>query len=224
MYENQPVSIGRTSESALATNKVLRNTYALLAMTLVFSALTAGAAMFMGVSFGAGTIATLAGIALLWLVLPRTANSAAGIGVVFLITGLLGFGVGPLVSHYMSFGNGGNIVMTALGGTGAIFLGLSAYVLTTRKDFSFLGGMIITGLIAMVVLMLVGLFVNMPALHLAISAGIIMLMSAYILWETSAIIHGGQTNYIMATASLYLSILNIFTSLLRLLGALGGDD
>lgn len=224
MYENQPVSIGRTSESALATNKVLRNTYALLSMTLVFSAMTAGTAMAMGVSYGAGMIASLVGIALLWLVLPRTANSAAGIGVVFLITGLLGFGVGPLVAHYLSFANGGKIVMTATGGTGMIFLALSAYVLTTKKDFSFLGGMLFTGLIAMIGLMLIGLFIDMPALHLAISAGIILLMSGYILWETSLIINGGQTNYIMATASLYISILNIFTSLLHLLGALGGDD
>lgn len=223
MYQNQP-AIVRTRESALATNKVLRNTYALLSMTLLFSALTAAAAMAMGVSHGAGMLASLGGIGLLWLVLPRTANSAAGIGVVFLITGLLGFGIGPLVGHYLSFANGGNIVMTAAGGTGVIFLALSAYALTTKKDFSFLGGMLFTGLIAMIVLMLVGLFVNMPALHLALSAGIILLMSGYILWETSLIINGGQTNYIMATASLYISILNIFTSLLHLLGALGGDD
>ena len=216
------------STSALEVNKVLRNTYMLLGITLVFSALTAGISMAVGIGHGVGLIMSLVALGLIWFVLPRTANSSAGLAVVFAFTGLIGASLGPILNHYLAFANGGSIVLQALGGTAWIFLGLSAYTLTTRKDFSFLQGFVVVGMMVMIVAMLVligaSLFgFNVSGLQLAFSAGVVLLMSALILYQTSAIIHGGETNYIMATTTLYLSIINLFTSLLHLLGA-GGDD
>ena len=223
MYQNERV-IGRASESALATNKVLRNTYTMLSMTLLFSALMAGVSMTMHVGFMANLIAFGGSIVLLWFVLPRTANSSAGVAVVFGITGLLGFGLGPVLNAYMGLANGAQIIMTALGGTGVIFLSLSAYALTTKRDFSFMGGMLFVGMIVVVLAMVANIFMNIPALSLTISAVVILLMSGFILFDTSRIINGGETNYLLATVSLYLSLYNIFVHLLNLLGALSGDD
>ena len=221
MLGNQSVA-SRPIESVLSTNKVIRSTYQLLSMTLLFSAVAAYLSIAMQASQGMGLVATIAGIVMLWFVLPKTANSASGIPVIFAITGLLGFGIGPMVAHYLAINP--SIVMTALGGTGVIFLGLSGYALTTRKDFSFMGGFLMVGMLVIVGASLLNIFMGIPALSLAVSAAVIMIMSGFILYETSSLIHGGETNYIMATASLFLSILNIFTSLLHLLGALGGDD
>lgn len=219
-----PQEITRSSAAAPAINKVLRSTYALLSMTLLFSAVMAGVSM----AFQMGPITHLlsfvGSIVLIWFVLPRTANSAAGIGVVFAITGLMGFGLGPLLNAYLAMANGSQVVTTALGGTGAIFLGLSAYALTTKKDFSFLGGMLFVGLMVVLLGAVVNIFLAIPAASLAISAAVIMLMSGFILYDTSRIIHGGETNYILATVSLYLSIYNIFVSLLHILGAFSSDD
>lgn len=223
MYQNERV-ISHSSESALATNKVLRNTYALLSVTLLFSAVMAGISMAMNVGFMANLIAFGGSVVLLWFVLPRTANSAAGIAVVFGITGLLGFGLGPILNAYLAMANGGQLIMTALGGTGVIFLALSAYALTTKRDFSFLGGMLVVGFIVVLLAAIANIFLTIPALSLTISAVVILLMSGFILFDTSRIINGGETNYIMATVSLYLNIYNIFVHLLHLLGALGGDD
>ena len=205
-------------------NKVLRNTYLLLSMTLLFSALTAGLSMMLHVSHVVSLVCSFGALGLIWLVLPRTANSGAGIGVVFAITGLLGFGLGPVLNAYLSLANGPELIATSLGGTGVIFLALSGYVLTTRKDFSFMGGFLIVGLIIAVVAMLANLFLQIPALSLALSGAIILIMSGFILFDTSRIIHGGETNYVTATVSLYLSIYNIFVSLLQILGIFGGDD
>ena len=221
MYQDQSV-MTRSAESVLATNKVLRNTYALLSMTLIFSGLMAFAGIAMQVGHGAALIADIVAIVMLWFVLPRTANSAAGIPVIFAITGLLGLGLGPILNHYLAVNS--SIVMTALGGTGVIFLALSAYALTTRKDFSFMGGFLMVGFFVVLGAALLNIFLAMPVLFLVINAAIIMIMSGFILYETSSIIHGGETNYIMATASLFLSILNMFQALLHLLGAFGGDD
>lgn len=221
MLGNQSVA-SRPIESVLSTNKVIRSTYQLLSMTLLFSAFAAYLSIAMQASQGMGLVATIAGIVMLWFVLPKTANSAAGIPVIFAITGLLGFGIGPMVAFYLAVNP--SIVMTALGGTGVIFLGLSGYALTTRKDFSFMGGFLMVGMLVIIGAALLNIFMGIPALSLTISAAVIMIMSGFILYETSSLIHGGETNYIMATASLFLSILNIFTSLLHLLGALGGDD
>lgn len=216
------------STSALETNKVLRNTYMLLGITLIFSAFTAGISMAIGIGHGIGLVMSLVALGLIWFVLPRTANSSAGLAVVFAFTGLIGASLGPILNHYLAFSNGGSIVLQALGGTALIFLGLSAYTLTTRKDFSFLQGFVVVGMLVMIVAMLVLIGAsffgfNVSGLQLAFSAGIVLLMSALILYQTSAIIHGGETNYILATTSLYLSIINLFTSLLHLLGA-GSND
>jgi modulator of FtsH protease len=159
---------------------------------------------------------------MLWFVLPRTANSAAGIPVLFGITGLLGFGLGPVLNYYLAVNP--SIVMTALGGTGTIFLGLSGYALTTRKDFSFLGGFVMVGMLVVLGAAVLNIFLGIPALFLAVNAAVVMIMSAFILWQTSSLIRDGETNYIMAAAGLFLSILNLFQALLHLLGAFSGND
>ncbi len=217
-------TIARSQESVLQTNKVIRNTYILLSMTLVFSAIMAAVSTMLVMPPITYLVTFGASILLLWLVLPRYANSTAGVGIVFLITGLLGFGLGPMLSMYLQLANGATLIMTALGGTGVIFLTLSGYALTTRKDFSFMGGFLMVGMVVAVVAIIANIFLNIPALSLAISAAIIMLMSGFILFDTSRIIHGGETNYVIATIGLYISILNIFVHLLHILGVFSGDD
>ena len=207
--------------SVLETSRVLRNTYGLLSMTLLFSALAAFIGVSMNASHGMALIADIVAIAMLWFVLPRTANSASGIPVIFAITGLLGFGLGPVLNYYLSVNP--SIVTTALGGTGVIFLGLSGYALTTRKDFSFMAGFLMVGMFVVLAAALANIFFQMPALFLAVNAVVVMIMSGFILYETSSLIHGGERNYIMATASLFLSILNMFQALLHLLGAFNDD-
>jgi len=214
-------AVTRSTEAILQTNKLIKNTYLLLSMTLIFSGLTAFLSIAMNAPHGIAFAATLVGIGLLWFALPRTQNSGAGVPVIFAITGLLGFGLGPMLSYYLSVNP--NIVVVAMGGTGTIFLGLSGYALSTRKDFSFMGGFIFVGMLVAIGAMLLNLFLGIPALALAVSAAVIMIMSGYILFQTSAMIHGGETNYISATAGLFIAILNIFTSLLHILGAFGDD-
>jgi modulator of FtsH protease len=215
-------AVTRAPEAILQTNKLIKNTYMLLSMTLIFSGVMAFVSILMQASFGIAFASTLIGIGLLWFALPKTQNSSAGIPVIFAITGLLGFGLGPMLTHYMSINP--SIVMTAMGGTGAIFLGLSGYALSSRKDFNFMGGFLAVGLLVAIGAMVLNIFLAIPALALAVSAAVIMIMSGLILYQTSAMIHGGETNYISATAGLFLSILNIFTSLLHILGAFSGDD
>lgn len=217
----QTTSIQR--ESALSTNKVLRQTYALLSMTLLFSAAMAGLSMVLNLPVGVSMVSSIAAIVLLMFVLPKFEDSAAGIGLVFLATGLLGLGLGPMLNAYLSLPNGSAVVSTAMAGTGGIFLALSAYVLTTKKDFSFMGGFLMVGLIVVFGAVILSMFVNMPMLSLAVSAGMILLMSGFILFDTSRIINGGETNYIRATVSLFINIFNIFTSLLHILGIMGDE-
>ena len=211
------------------TQKVLRNTYMLLGMTLAFSALTAGISMSMNLGGGAAMIMSLAAIALVWFVLPRTANTAMGLPVVFLFTGLFGAALGPMLNRYLALPNGSEMVMQALGGTAIIFFSLSAYVLTTKKDFSFMGGFLFAGLMVVIVgaigAMVASFFfgVDVSLLSLVISGAIVLLMSGFILFDTSRIINGGETNYIMATVGLYLNIYNLFTSLLHIIGATSDD-
>lgn len=220
---NQNYAVTRSEESILATNKLIKNTYMLLSMTLLFSALMAGVSMAIQVPPMVSMVCSFASLGLLWFVLPSMANSASGIWVTFLITGLLGFGLGPILSYHLAMPNGSQTVMTALGGTGAIFLGLSGYALTTRKNFSFMAGYLFVGILVAFLAGIASLLFSMPALSLAVSAVFILLMSGMILYETSQMVHGGQTNYILATISLYISIYNLFTSLLHLLGAFGDD-
>lgn len=226
MYEQ--TNISHASSRGIEINSVLRNTYLLLGLTLAFSALTAALAMAIGLGRGTGLIMSIAALALIWFVLPRTANSASGLLVVFAFTGLIGASLGPLLNHYLSLANGATIVLQALAGTAFVFFGLSAYTLVSRKNFSFMGGFIAMGMMMMIVgmLFLIGaslLGYQFQGLSLAFSAGVVILMSALILYQTSEIIHGGETNYILATTQLFLSIVNLFTSLLHLLG-IGGDD
>lgn len=221
---DERVMQGRAASRSVEVNSVIRNTYILLAMTLIFSGITAGISMAINPPMWTGLVCTIASLGILWFVLPKTAESATGIGVVFLVTGLLGFGLGPLLSHYIAaFSNGGQLVMTALGGTGVIFLGLSAYALISRKDFSFIGGFLMVGILVAFLAGIGGLIFQMPMLNLAVSGMFILLMSGLILYQTSQIIHGGETNYIMATISLYIALYNLFTSLLHILAAFAGE-
>ena len=215
----------RTTEAVLATNKVIRNTYTLLSMTLLFSAVMAGVSTVLVMPPATYLICVFGALGLVWFVLPKMARSANGIWVVFGITGLLGFALGPILNMYLSLPNGPQIVGTALGGTGAIFLGLSGYALTTRKDFSFLGGFLMTGFIVVLLAALANIFLAIPALSLTISAAVILIMSGFILYDTSRMVReGASANYLVMTVSLYLSIFNIFISLLQILGFAGGDD
>ena len=220
----QSLSTARSESQILATNKVLKNTYALLSATLFFSVVMAFVSMAIEPPRAIGLFTMLGAMGLIWFALPRTANSSKGLWVVFGITGLLGFGIGPMLNSYLEMANGGQIVATAFSGTGLIFLGLSGYALTSKKDFSFMAGFLMVGLVIVVVAMIGNIFFQIPALSLAISAAVIMIMSGFILHDTSAIIRGEQTNYILATVGMYLSIFNIFIHLLNLLGALSGND
>ena len=205
------------ASAVLAGNKVIRNTYLLLAMTLAFSALTAAAAMAMNLPHP-GLILTLVGYFGLLFLTARFRDRALGLAFVFALTGFMGYTLGPILNAYLGLPNGPQLVMTALGATGAVFLGLSGYALTTRRDFSFMGGFLMVGILVAFLAGLGAIFFEMPALSLAVSAMFVLLMSGLILYETSNIIHGGETNYIMATVTLYVSIFNLFSSLLHLLG------
>lgn len=222
MDQDRYVQVG-AQPSVLETNKVLRNTYMLLAMTLAFSAICAGLTMFMDMGRGAALGMSLTALVMIFF-LNKVANSSMGILFVFAFTGLLGGSLGPMLNAYLAFPGGGALVMQALGTTALVFFGLSAYVLTTKKDFSFMGGFLLVGLIVAVVASIANIFMGIPALSLAVSAAIVFIMSGFILFDTSRIVNGGETNYIRATVSMYLNIYNLFTSILHLLGAFGGDD
>jgi modulator of FtsH protease len=213
----------RTAAHGVEVNKVLRNTYALLSVTLLFSAITAAFSM-VNQWPHPGLIITLVGYFGLLFLAGRFRNSTLGIVFVFGLTGFMGLTLGPIISSYLTaLPNGGQIVMTAMGGTGIIFVGLSAYALTTRKDFSFLGGMLFAGILVAFLAGLGAVIFSIPALSMAVSAMFILLMSGLILYQTSQIIHGGETNYIMATVTLYVAIYNLFLSLLHLLGIFSSD-
>jgi modulator of FtsH protease len=212
-----------TPASSIATSRVLRNTYALLALTLIFSSLTAAMSMALNLPHP-GLVLTLVGYFGLLFLTTRYRNSGVGLVMVFALTGFMGYTLGPLLTAYLSLANGPQIVMTALGGTGVVFMGLSGYALTSRRDFSFMGGFLMAGILVAFLAGLGALFFDMPGLSLAVSAMFVLLMSGLILYETSNIIHGGETNYVMATVTLYVSIYNLFTSLLHLLGFAGGQE
>ena len=210
-------------EQSVETNRVLRNTYALLALTLLFSSVTAGITMVLNLPHP-GLVLTLVGYFGLLFLTSRFRNSGIGLAMVFALTGFMGYTLGPLLNAYLSLPNGPQLVMTALGGTGVVFLGLSGYALVSRKDFSFMGGFLMVGILVAFLAGLGAMFLDIPGLSLAVSSMFVLLMAGLILYETSNIIHGGETNYIMATVTLYVAIYNLFTSLLHLLGAAGGQD
>ena len=220
---NQPVTmLDRTQSGVLSTNKMVRNTYMLLSMTLAFSALIAGISMSLNLP-SPGMIITLVGYFGLLFLTTKFRDSGLGIAFVFALTGFMGYTLGPMLNMYLALPNGSQVVMMAMGGTAAIFLGLSAYVMTTRKDFSFMGGFLAVGILVAFLAGLGAMFFHMPGLSLAVSAMFVLLMSGVILYETSNIIHGGETNYVMATVTLYVTIFNLFTSLLQLLGFASRD-
>ena len=218
----QVTTIGRSQSAATSTNKVVKNTYMLLSMTLAFSALTAGLSMAMNLPHP-GLIITLVGYFGLLFLTTKFRDSGLGLLFVFGLTGFMGYTLGPILNAYLALPNGSQVVMMAMGGTAAIFLGLSAYVMTTRKDFSFMGGFLMVGILVAFLAGLGAVFFEMPGLSLAVSAMFVLLMSGLILYETSNIIHGGETNYIMATVTLFVAIFNLFTSLLHLLGFASND-
>lgn len=205
---------------AVERKKVLKNTYSLLSMTLLFSAFTAWISMEMNVK-PLGLIVTLVGYFGLLFATVKLRNSVWGLACVFALTGFMGFTLGPMISAYWSAAPG--VVVQAFATTALVFLSLSAYAVLTKKDFSFMGSFLITGIIVAFVASLAAIFFNMPGLSLAVSAIVVLLMSGLILYETSQIVNGGETNYIMATVSLFVAIFNLFTSLLHLLGMSEAD-
>lgn len=219
---NQAVSGG--ADSIIASHSVLRNTYLLLSLTLIFSAVCASLSMMANAPYP-GIIVTLIGFYGLMFLTYKTSHSIWGLVSTFAFTGFVGYTLGPLLNAVLaSSANGGQIIMTALGGTGLIFFALSGYVLTTRKDMSFMSGGLVIGTVVALLLMVGTFFLKIPALYLGLSAFFIVLSSGWILWQTSMIINGGERNYIMATIALYVQLYNIFVSLLTILSALSGRD
>ncbi len=216
-------SIYTAASSAISTNKVLRNTYALLSLTLLFSAMTAGITMVLNLPHP-GILLTLGGYFGLLFATSHFRNSALGLVFVFALTGFMGYTLGPILNSYLSLPNGGQMVMTALGSTGVIFIGLSAYVSITQKDFSFMGSFLFAGILVAFIAGLAAIFFEMPMLSIVVSSMFVLLMSGLILFETSNIIHGGETNYIMATVTLFVALLNLFTSLLHLIGFMNSNE
>ncbi|AEF54037.1 Bax inhibitor-1/YccA family protein [Marinomonas posidonica] len=212
-----------STHTSQAANKTLRNTYGLLSLTLLFSAFTAGLSMALNLPHP-GLILTLIGFYGLLFLTHKCQNSAAGILCVFALTGFMGLTLGPILSAYLSLSNGASLIMSALGITGLSFLGLSAYALVSKKDFSFLNGFITVGFFVLLFAVIAGFFVQMPALQIFISAGFALFSAAIILLQTSEIVRGGETNYIMATVNLYVALYNMFISILSLLGMSSSDD
>jgi len=223
MNNTVTITSNRAQASTFATNRLIRNTYLLLSMTLLFSALTAGASMALNLPHP-GLLITLGGYFGLLFLTARFRDSTLGLAFVFSLTGFMGYTLGPILSAYLALPNGGQVVMTAMALTAAIFLGLSAYTITTRKDFSFMGGFLMVGILVAFLAGLGAMLFEMPGLSLAVSSMFVLLMGGLILYETSRIVHGGETNYIMATITLYVSIFNLFTSLLHLLGFMNSGE
>lgn len=218
----QSSSIG---SSALAPNasRVLRNTYALLSMTLLFSAAVAAASVAMKLP-APGIIITLVGYFGLLFAVHKLQNSGWAVPVVFALTGFMGYTMGPLLTRSLSLPNGGEVVMMALAATGATFLALSAWVLTSKRDLSFMGGFLFAGMVIAMLCGLAAVFLQIPALSLAVSAMVALLSAGLIMFETSRIVNGGENNYVLATVSLFVSIFNLFTSLLSLFGFGSSND
>lgn len=213
----RPAAEHQVTPSLISTHRVLRNTYGLLSLTLLFSAATAAASAAFALPHP-GLLLTLAGFFGLLFLTSKLRDSGWGVLSVFGLTGFMGYTLGPILGQHLALPNGHQVVMMAMGGTAAIFVALSAYALVTRKDFSFMGGFLLAGVVVAFLAGLGALFFDVPALSLTVSAAFVLLMGGLILFETSRIVHGGETNYVMATVSLYVSIYNLFVSLLALFG------
>lgn len=222
MYPNER-AVSRPGVSVIATNKLIRNTYTLLAMTLLFSAATAGMSVKYDLPY-LGFLPTLLGYFGLLFLTFKLKNSAWGLLAIFALTGFMGLTLGPIVNLYLHMANGPQTVAMAMGGTGIIFVGLSTYALTTRKDFSYLGGFLMVGMLVAFLGMLGAWLFSLPMLSLAVSGMFVLVMSGYILYQTSLLVNGGETNYILATVSLYVSIYNLFVSLLQIIAAFNGNN
>ena len=218
---NQMFGQTHTQESALQTNKVLRNTYFLLSMTLLWSALVAGVSMALNLP-RPGIIIMLVGFYGLLFLTEKNRNNSMGLVFTFLVTGFLGYTIGPLLNMYIGAGMG-DVILTALGGTALSFMAASAYALTTKRDLSFLNGVLMAGFVVLLIGMVANIFLQMPLLHLAMSGMFILFSTGAILLTTQSIIRGGETSYISATITLYVSIYNIFISLLSILGIMRDD-
>jgi modulator of FtsH protease len=218
-----PTHAVRTQTGVIASNRVLRNTYFLLALTLLFSAVTAGVSMALQLPHP-GLLLTLLGYFGLLFLTARFRNSGLGLAMVFALTGFMGYTLGPLLNAYLSLSNGPQLVMAALGGTSITFLALSGYALMSRKDFSFMGSFLMVGILVAFLGGLGAFFFELSGLALAVSAMFVLLMAGLILYETSNIIHGGETNYVMATVTLYVAIYNLFASLLHLFGVFTSQE
>jgi modulator of FtsH protease len=218
-----PSNVVRTQTGVIASNRTLRNTYFLLALTLLFSAVTAGVSMALQLP-RPGVWLTLLGYFGLLFLTARFRNSGLGLAMVFALTGFMGYTLGPLLNAYLSLSNGPQLVMMALAGTGVTFLALSGYALVSRKDFSFMGSFLMVGILVAFFGGLGAYFFELSGLALAVSAMFVLLMAGLILYETSNIIHGGETNYVMATVTLYVAIYNLFASLLHLLGVFTNQE
>jgi modulator of FtsH protease len=212
----------RAQTTILSTNKVIRNTFTLLAMTLAFSAVTAGVSMALNLPHP-GILLTLVGYFGLLFGVSHFRNSSIGLVLVFALTGFMGVTLGPILNSYLAMANGGQVIAMAMGATATIFLSLAGYALVSRKDFSFMGNFLMVGILVAFIAGLAAVFFEMPGLSLAVSSMFVLLMSGLILYETSNIVNGGETNYIMATVTLFVSIFNLFTSLLHLLGFMNND-
>lgn len=229
MFDNTPV-LGRSESALAATNKVLRNTYALLGLSLIPTVIGAFVGMSMNFAyaqqhpfiFAIGAMAVLYGM---FAAISANRNSSFGVVLLLGLTFLMGLMLGPILQHALHLRNGGQIVGLAAGGTGIILLTLASIATTTKKDFSFMGKFLLVGIILLIVASLANIFFQIPAMTLALSAIGVILFSGFILYDVSRIVNGGETNYVMATLGLYLSIYNLFTSLLQLLmGLMGGND
>ncbi len=221
--QQQPYSIEQLQGEQTQVSSVLRNTYGLLAMTLGFSGLVAYMAQQMNAAYP-NVFVVLIGFYGLFFLTVKLRNSAWGLLSTFALTGFMGYTLGPILNRYLGMANGGEVITAAFAMTALVFCRLSAYVLTTRKDMSFLSGFITAGFFVLLGATLVSIFFQISGLQLAISAGFVLFSSAAILYQTSEIIHGGERNYIMATISLYVSIYNLFVSLLQIFGIMGSDD
>lgn len=221
--EQRHSTLQQTGASEAEVSKLFRNTYSLLAMTMAFSALVAFTSMSLNLPHP-GLIITLVGFYGLLFAITKFRNSGAGLLLTFALTGFMGYTLGPILNAYLALPNGGQLVSMALGMTALVFFSLSAYAIISRKDFSFLSGFIMAGFVVLLCAVVASFFLQISGLSLAISAGFVLFSSAIILYQTSAIIHGGEDNYIMATVTLFVSIYNLFLSLLQLLGVFGGDD
>ena len=213
----------QTGQDAVAINKVLRNTYMLLGLTIIFSAAVAGVAMAANAPYP-NIIVLLVGFYGLLFAIHKTQNSPMGLVLTFVFTGFLGYTLGPIFNMVLNIPGGGNIITLALGMTGLTFMSLSAYAVVSKKDFSFLTGFLTAGFWVIIAAFIANIFLQMPVISLAISGFFVLFSSAMILWQTGQIINGGERNYITATVSLYVSIYNLLLSLIHILMAFSGDD